>query len=157
MMNTRHETGATVVEFTLVLPVLLMLLFGIIQFGWLFYNYAVLTNAASTGARLLATQRGYATPYSDTKNAVLSAAGIIAPLASLNQTLTINVAVNGASCQSDAACATALGTASQAPAAGTQASITLTYLFAPVLGGSLGSLALIVPPSLNATMSELVQ
>lgn len=157
MMNTKHETGTTVVEFTLVLPLLLMLLFGIIQFGWLFYNYAVLTSAASTGARLLATQRGYATPYSDTKDAVLSAAGVIAPLASLNKTLTINVSVNGALCQSDAACATALGTASQAPAVGTQASISLSYLFAPILGGSLGSLALIVPSSLNATMSELVQ
>lgn len=157
MMNTKHETGAALVEFTLVLPLLLMLLFGIIQFGWLFYNYAVLTSAASTGARLLATQRGYATPYSDTKTAVLSAAGVIAPLASLNKTLTINLSVNGTSCQSDAACATALGTASQAPAAGTQASISLSYLFAPVLGSSLGSLALIVPSSLNATMSELVQ
>ncbi|EXF96329.1 pilus assembly protein [Pseudomonas sp. CVAP len=157
MMSAKRETGTTIVEFTLVLPLLLMLLFGIFQFGWLFFNYAVLTSAASTGARLLATQRGYATPYSDTKNAVLAAAGIIAPLASLNKTLTINVSVNGASCQSDATCATALGTASQAPATGTQASITLTYLFAPILGGSLGSLALVVPSSLNATMSELVQ
>ncbi|WP_338523260.1 TadE/TadG family type IV pilus assembly protein [Pseudomonas batumici] len=157
MMNTKYETGTTVVEFTLVLPLLLILLFGIIQFGWLFYNYAVLTSAASTGARLLATQRGYAAPYSDTKNAVLSAAGVIAPLATLNKALTINISVNGVLCQSDAACATALGTASQAPAVGTQASISLSYLFAPILGNPLGGLKLIVPSSLNATMSELVQ
>jgi hypothetical protein len=45
------ERGAIIVEFALVLPLLLVLLFGIIEFGLLFYNKQVLTNACREGAR----------------------------------------------------------------------------------------------------------
>jgi Flp pilus assembly protein TadG len=40
------------VEFALVLPVLLVLIGGIIDFGFLFQRYEVVTNAAREGARL---------------------------------------------------------------------------------------------------------
>ena len=40
------------VEFTLVLPVLLVVLFGIIQFGITFNNYISLTDSVRAGARL---------------------------------------------------------------------------------------------------------
>ena len=39
------------VEFALVLPLLLALLCGIIDFGWLYYNQITLNNAAREGAR----------------------------------------------------------------------------------------------------------
>lgn len=45
------EKGASAVEFALVLPLLLTLLFGTIEFGLLMYNKAVLTNACREGAR----------------------------------------------------------------------------------------------------------
>jgi Flp pilus assembly protein TadG len=45
------ERGAVVVEFALVLPLLMLLLMGIIEFGLLFYNQQVLTNASREGAR----------------------------------------------------------------------------------------------------------
>ena len=45
------ERGASVVEFGIVLPILLVLLFGVIEFGFLFYDKAMLTNAAREGAR----------------------------------------------------------------------------------------------------------
>jgi hypothetical protein len=45
------ERGAVVVEFALVLPFLMFLLMGIIEFGLLFYNQQVLTNASREGAR----------------------------------------------------------------------------------------------------------
>jgi hypothetical protein len=38
-------------EFALVLPVLLLILFGIIEYGWVLTSQIVLTNAASEGAR----------------------------------------------------------------------------------------------------------
>jgi Flp pilus assembly protein TadG len=47
----RDSGGAALVEFTLVFPILLALLFGAIQFGLLFNNYLMLTNATNAGAR----------------------------------------------------------------------------------------------------------
>jgi Flp pilus assembly protein TadG len=46
------EDGAELVEFALVLPLLLLMLLGIIDFGMLFQRYQVITNAAREGARL---------------------------------------------------------------------------------------------------------
>lgn len=48
----QSESGASAVEFALLLPVLLMLLFGIIEFGFALYRQAILTNASREGARL---------------------------------------------------------------------------------------------------------
>jgi len=39
------------VEFALILPILLILLFGIVEFGLLLYNQQVITNASREGAR----------------------------------------------------------------------------------------------------------
>ena len=47
----KSERGQAMVEFALVLPVLLALLCGIIDFGWLYYNQITLNNAAREGAR----------------------------------------------------------------------------------------------------------
>lgn len=46
------ERGAELVEFALVLPLLLAIVAGIIDFGLLFQRYLVLNNAAREGARL---------------------------------------------------------------------------------------------------------
>ncbi len=43
--------GQSLVEFALVLPSLLLVLFGIIQFGFIFNGYVTLTNAVRDGAR----------------------------------------------------------------------------------------------------------
>ena len=45
------QSGAAVVEFALILPILILLLFGVIEFGTLMYNQQVLTNASREGAR----------------------------------------------------------------------------------------------------------
>ncbi|PYE21384.1 TadE-like protein [Paraburkholderia silvatlantica] len=50
--HSRHaQRGVAAVEFALVLPVLLILLFGIIEMGLFLYDKAVITNAAREGAR----------------------------------------------------------------------------------------------------------
>lgn len=46
------DIGSQLVEFALVLPLLLMLIAGIAEFGFLFQSYEVTTNAAREGARL---------------------------------------------------------------------------------------------------------
>jgi hypothetical protein len=50
----KHEKGASTVEFALVVPVLILLLFGIIQFGMAFGDQLAITHAAREGARLAA-------------------------------------------------------------------------------------------------------
>jgi Flp pilus assembly protein TadG len=45
------------VEFALVLPILLLLLLGIIQFGIVFNNYLAVTDAVRAGARTAAVSR----------------------------------------------------------------------------------------------------
>ena len=53
------EAGAELIEFALVLPLLLLVVLGIIDFGFLFQRYEVVTNAAREGARI-AVLPGYA-------------------------------------------------------------------------------------------------
>jgi Flp pilus assembly protein TadG len=53
----KREQGQTMAEFTLVLPVLAILLFGVIQFGIAFNNYLAVTDAVRAGARQAAVAR----------------------------------------------------------------------------------------------------
>jgi hypothetical protein len=52
VMKIRSDHGASAVEFALVLPVLMLLTFGIIEFGILLFDKAVITNASREGARM---------------------------------------------------------------------------------------------------------
>jgi Flp pilus assembly protein TadG len=47
----KNQRGASAVEFAILLPLLALLIFGVIEFGILFYNQQVLTNASREGAR----------------------------------------------------------------------------------------------------------
>jgi Flp pilus assembly protein TadG len=45
------QNGATAVEFAIILPVLILILFGIIEFSLLLFNKQIITNATREGAR----------------------------------------------------------------------------------------------------------
>lgn len=47
----RGQSGAAAVEFALVLPVLLLILFSILEYGWFMTHQLVLTHAVAAGAR----------------------------------------------------------------------------------------------------------
>lgn len=47
----RSHRGASVVEFAIVLPLLVILIFGIIEFSLALYDKAIVTNASREGAR----------------------------------------------------------------------------------------------------------
>jgi Flp pilus assembly protein TadG len=51
-MDQRDQDGAAAVEFALLLPLLVLLLFGLIQFGIAFNTKIQATNAAREGARM---------------------------------------------------------------------------------------------------------
>lgn len=74
--NIKSHSGQAIVEFALVLPIMLAFLLGIMEFGVLFYNKAMVTNASREGARagmiFHADQNNHYVPVSDTtiQNAV---------------------------------------------------------------------------------------
>ena len=47
----RGEDGQAMLEFALVLPIFLLILCGILDFGWLYYNQLALNNICREGAR----------------------------------------------------------------------------------------------------------
>ena len=50
-MKFTNQRGAAAVEFAIVLPILLLLFAGVTEFGIMYYNKQVLTNASREGAR----------------------------------------------------------------------------------------------------------
>ena len=66
--------GAVLIEFALSLPLLLLLVVGIVDFGFLFQKYQVVTNAAREGARM-AVLTGYSTTDIQNRVAAYLAAG----------------------------------------------------------------------------------
>jgi hypothetical protein len=74
-------------EFALVLPLLVVLLFGIIQFGITFNNYISLTDAVRAGARKATTSRNLSDPVAATVDQVQRAGTDLDP-ADLQVTVT---------------------------------------------------------------------
>ena len=62
------------VEFAIVLPLLVVMLFGIIQFGIVFNNYVTLADAVRSGAREASVARNIANPSAAASAAVRSSA-----------------------------------------------------------------------------------
>lgn len=78
----RHRTGAELIEFALVLPMLLLVIVGIFDFGFLFRDFGVITNAAREGARI-GVLAGYSTSDVQARaNSYMTAAGLDAAQAS---------------------------------------------------------------------------
>jgi len=52
IVRWRSDSGAEFVEFALAFPLLLLVVLGIVDFGMMFQQYEVITNAAREGARV---------------------------------------------------------------------------------------------------------
>jgi Flp pilus assembly protein TadG len=78
----RRENGQATVEFAIILPVLLLLVTGIIQFGLLYNKYITLTDAVRTGARTLALGRGLNDPCDPAVSQTVNAASNVGLTAS---------------------------------------------------------------------------
>ncbi len=70
----KNEQGQTVTEFAMILPILLLLLFAIVQLGIVFNHYVTLTDAARAGARKAVVSRQTANPTGATVTAVRASA-----------------------------------------------------------------------------------
>ena len=126
----RDCAGAAFLEFALVLPVLLLVAFGITQFGLIFYHYTLVTNAAAAGTRQLSVSYNDPHPYCDTINAIINASGGIGgtpgTTSSCPSTFTITLAVDGGGCTSDSTCSSLLNTAHSNPPE--RATVTVQFL-----------------------------
>jgi Flp pilus assembly protein TadG len=69
------EGGQALVEFALVLPLLLAVVTGVIQFGIVFRDYLNLTDAVRSGGRVAAISRTAPNPTLAAQTAVTSAGG----------------------------------------------------------------------------------
>lgn len=73
-IDFRCQKGQSLTEFALALPILVLLLFAVIQFGIVFNNYVTLTDATRAGARKGAVGREIVNPASAVTTAVRNSA-----------------------------------------------------------------------------------
>jgi Flp pilus assembly protein TadG len=72
----QSESGAELLELALVTPMFLVLTAGIVDFGFVFQQYNVVTNAAREGARLAAVPNTRADAVANRVNAYAQAGGL---------------------------------------------------------------------------------
>jgi Flp pilus assembly protein TadG len=125
--NFRSERGQTMTELALVLPILVVLVLAIAQFGVAFNNYVTLTDAARAGARKAVVSRQSGNPTGACVTAVRAAEG------------SLNDANLGVTCSSSWA-------------AGSDVTVTATYPYSiSLLGWVVNS------GTLTSTMKERVE
>jgi Flp pilus assembly protein TadG len=90
----RNENGQTLVEFALVAPLLLLILFGIVQFGIAFRDSVTLSDAVRVGARKAAVSRTASDPKAAVELSVKKAAADLDTSA-----VTVTVDASGGSWQ----------------------------------------------------------
>jgi Flp pilus assembly protein TadG len=70
------ESGAELIEFAMVFPILLLLVAGIADFGFVFQRYEVVTNAAREGARIAGLPGYSQTDVQERVQSYLDASGL---------------------------------------------------------------------------------
>ena len=96
----KDEKGQNIVEFALVVPMLLLLVFGIAEFGRAWMTRNILTGAAREAVRIAVVPAGTIATATARANQVLASAGITTATVSLNDdgisfgTITATVSYN---------------------------------------------------------------
>jgi Flp pilus assembly protein TadG len=112
------QRGGALIEFTLVMPILLLTMTGVSSFGFALHNDLVLTNAVNTGGQLLAISRGQTTDPCATAYTAISGA---AP--SLKTGLSLTFVINGSTYTATTTCTAGAANMVQ----GASAQVTATY------------------------------
>ncbi len=84
--NSGRESGLATVELAIVLPLLILLTFGVIEYGWMFLKVQQITNAARQAARVGATPDATATEVNAVVDEILAGAR----MGDAQRTITIN-------------------------------------------------------------------
>jgi Flp pilus assembly protein TadG len=150
LARLRREDGQALVEFAIVVPLLLMLVTGIIQFGLVFNKYITITDAARNGAQTLAIGRGLSNPCDP---AVLQTMNSGSATGVTSSQVAPTFSSSSDNCGSSGTYAyNTSGNANGTEIAGDQATVTVTQTF------SLGVFGLpLIPITLSAAASDAVQ
>jgi Flp pilus assembly protein TadG len=144
------DSGQSLVEFSFVAPVLLLLTFGMCLFGIGFNKYLTLNNAVQAGAQLLAEERGETGGTgqpADPCTGATAAAEAAAPNLNLASSATWSYNINGET-YSTSSCSTG----QTYMVSGGYATMTVTYplsFYVPFLGNQ--------SFSLTSTVEEVIQ
>jgi Flp pilus assembly protein TadG len=128
----RDSAGAALVEFTIVLPLLIAVVFGASQFGSLLNNYMIIMDATDVGATRFATTlvRKSTIPVTDTQNQIYDWASSLCgsgSLPSCSSVLTIGFSVNGTPCTTDSGCLSQLNSPAPKGQKGNPVSVSVSY------------------------------
>jgi len=137
-VRERAERGQGLVEFALAVPVLLVVVCGILEFGFIFTDQIMLNNAARDGARAGAIPAGIAwTARSSqaTSAATTSSSGLISCPSSGSPSYTVTPTYGNPNNS----------------AVATQVTVAITYKYTPIT--PLGSLVAAIGGSVNASVT----
>ena len=156
MQRIRTQKGVAIVEFTIVLPLLLLLMLGIAEFGRALYQYNTLTKAVRDGARFMS------------ENAFLGDSRLPNDTARLTEVkqLVAYGAIGAATCGAYGACQDLPGfttaqvntpTLYQDAAGDDYVTVSSSYTYQPMLGNllPLTSIAVNIPLQASTTMRVL--
>jgi Flp pilus assembly protein TadG len=137
----QSEDGQSLVEFSLTLPIMLLIVTGICAFGITIAHYIIVTDATNVGGRQLAILNGNSTdPCSQVTTTIKNAAPTLDP-----NSLTIKYTINGL--PYGTSCPTAK------MVSGAPATVSVTYPCSLVVfGGNFASVC-----NLQAQTTELIQ
>jgi hypothetical protein len=96
----RRRSGAAAAELALIIPLLSLMLFGALQYGFLIYTSNAMTTSARNGARLIAFDQNRATAEAEVRRGLpgwVAAAATISTVENDNGVARITVTVPGAS------------------------------------------------------------
>jgi Flp pilus assembly protein TadG len=135
----RNQKGTEVVEFAIVSLLLFLLLFGIIDFGILLYDKAVVTNASREGARAGIVQRWDNTTSTSTYNP-LSETEIQAVVNNYlaNRLITFGGVATPTTVVTDQNLVSELPENGSGIGSGDQRTVTVTYLYSFLAPGFIG-------------------
>jgi Flp pilus assembly protein TadG len=141
----RGQRGTAIVEFTIALPVLLVLLAATAEIGRMLNQYDTLNKAVRDGARYVAA------------NALLGTTGVV-NISSAVQTATVNLVVTGNTAGTGSALLPNLtaGNVTVASVANGYVSVSAAYSYVPMLGAQIPTFGLTAAINTSVTLNATV-
>ncbi len=102
--SSTSQRGAAAVEFALVLPLLLTILFGTIEWGYYFFNREIVINSAREGARVGTLQSMQSSDAKAAAERYLTRSGLVVKPAGGSLGGTVYVKPAAADCPAESSC-----------------------------------------------------